>query len=313
MGRRKILYILISLCLNLSILSGCNFEESSYGTANVSPLVEQWRRYVEDYASMYGVSDHVELLMAMIAQESGGDSAKTPDIMQCSASAGLSNNSITDPIASIRQGVKYFSELLKTGEQAGVDLDTVLQSYNFGGGYINYVVKNYSGTHDETAARAFSGFMCSRYGYSSYGDVLYVQHVRSHMKQAAQSGITNYALLEAAMHEYEGVPYVFGGTGKSGIDCSALMQKCYLAIGVSLPRTAQEQYDSVSHISENEARPGDLIFFTGTYNANSYITHVGIYVGSGRMYHASSSSGCTYASCETSYWKSHFAGYGRVN
>lgn len=57
--------------------------------ANVSPLVEQWRSDVERYAQKYGVSEYVELILAMIAQESGGDADRYPDIMQSSESAGV--------------------------------------------------------------------------------------------------------------------------------------------------------------------------------------------------------------------------------
>ena len=55
-------------------MTGCEYwEDQLYGTANVSPLVEQWRDDVERYAQEYGVSEYVELILAMIAQESGGD------------------------------------------------------------------------------------------------------------------------------------------------------------------------------------------------------------------------------------------------
>ena len=109
-----------------------------------------------------------------------------------------------------------------------------------------------------------------------------------------------------------GVPYVFGGTSTSGIDCSALMQVCYRAIGHNLPRTAQEQYDATRRISRSEAVPGDMVFFTGTYNAGTYITHVAIYLGNNRIYHASSGQGRVVEAELSGYLLDHLAGFGRL-
>lgn len=303
-----VIFLILAMVLQLA---GCEFpEDDMYGTANVSPLVEQWRPYVQEYAQKYGVSEYVEILLAMIAQESGGDSSRYPDIMQCSESAGMAPNSITDPLVSLDQGIRYFAALTESGKQAGVDIDTVIQSYNFGGGYITYVRDHCGGKHSEEAARGFSNIMAARVGWSSYGDVKYVEHVRSHMHMASSSGaIENYGAMYAVMKEYENVPYVFGGTSKSGIDCSAMSQKLYQSVGLSLPRTAQAQYDTVTHISESEARPGDLIFFTGTYNAGTFITHVGVYTGNGQFFHAGGNH-CQFSSL-SGYYREKFVCFGR--
>lgn len=301
---------LIVICL---CLSGCEGSYGYYGRADIPPLVEQWREDVEFYADMYGISEYVELLLAIIAQESGGDAERTPDIMQCSASKGLPNNAITDPLESIRQGVFYFSGLLDSGTEKGVDMDTVIQSYNFGGGYQNYVESECDGHHSESAARDFSARMCAQYGYSFYGDVLYVEHVRSFLSNEEdylEEG--DYASMQECIREYMGVPYLYGGNGKYGIDCSALMQKLFKSVGCTLPRTAQAQYDAVTHIPDYEAQPGDLVFFQGTYESGTYITHVGLYVGDGKMFHASAGNGyCCYSSIETVYYRNHMVGFGR--
>lgn len=311
MKEKKVILGLI-LCFMLA-LTGCEAEYGYYGKTDVPPLVEQWREEVEFYADMYNISEYVDLLLAIIAQESGGDSERTPDIMQCSASAGLENNSIKDPLESIRQGVWYFSTLLDKGTKKGVDMDTVLQSYNFSGGYISFVSSKEGGSHSEAAAREYSQQMCDRYGYSRYGDVLYVEHVRSWLEAVEESVWSgDYSSMLSSMEEYLGVPYVFGGNGKYGIDCSALMQKVYKAVGITLPRTAQAQYDAVEHIEDDEVEPGDMVFFSGTYDTDAYITHVGVYVGEGKMFHASSGRGYVcYSSIETSYYQSHLAGFGR--
>lgn len=145
---KKYIQFTILVFLVIGQITGCNFwdEDNPYGVANVSPLVEQWRSDVERYAQKYGVSEYVELILAMIAQESGGDADRYPDIMQSSESAGSSPNAISDPQKSMDQGIRYFASLVKSGKEAGVDIDTILQSYNFGGGYISFIRDNYGGS-----------------------------------------------------------------------------------------------------------------------------------------------------------------------
>lgn len=241
-GKLKVLLCLLLFSL---LLSGCEGDYGYYGKADIPPLVEQWREEVEFYADMYGIAEYVDVLLAIIAQESGGDAEKTPDIMQCSASAGLPANSITEPVESIRQGVWYFSSLLAAGTDKGVDMDSVIQAYNFGGGYIDYIEAERDGHHSEAAAREFSSRMCAQHGYSVYGDVLYVEHVRSWLSGSDGMGEGDYDTMLACMQEYLGVPYLYGGSGKYGIDCSALTQKIFKSVGITLPRTAQSQYDFV--------------------------------------------------------------------
>ena len=64
-----------------------------------------------------------------------------------------------------------------------------------------------------------------------------------------------------------------------------------------------------TQVSEWDVQPGDLIFFTGTYNAGVTVTHVGIYVGDGQMIHCGDP--IQYTSIYSSYWQSHFYGFGR--
>ncbi|GHF13485.1 NlpC/P60 family protein [Streptomyces fumanus] len=77
-----------------------------------------------------------------------------------------------------------------------------------------------------------------------------------------------------------GSPYVWGATGPDAFDCSGLVQAAYRAAGVSLPRTSYAQIGAGRRVSRTELRPGDLVFFY------SGVSHVGIYVGNGRMIHA---------------------------
>jgi len=85
-----------------------------------------------------------------------------------------------------------------------------------------------------------------------------------------------------------GIKYRFGGETDLGIDCSAFVQKVYALAGIRLPRTARQQAKYGLLISKEDLQPGDLIFFQ-TYAR--FPSHVGIYIGEGKMIHASSKGG----------------------
>lgn len=115
--------------------------------------------------------------------------------------------------------------------------------------------------------------------------------------------------LMAAISPWLGTPYLFGGCSRSGIDCSCFTQLTARAIGLSLPRTAQLQYNATERVSTPQ--PGDLVFFERTYSSPDRITHVGWYVGEGVMISAIEPV-LGRQSLSSSFWSSHFAGYGRI-
>ena len=122
-----------------------------------------------------------------------------------------------------------------------------------------------------------------------------------------------FATLITEAEKYLGYPYVFGGSSPStSFDCSGFVCWVYTHSGVhNLPRTtAQGIYNQCTRVSASEAKPGDLVFFQGTYNAGETVTHIGIYVGQNRMLHCGSP--IQYTSIDTSYWRSHFYSYGRL-
>lgn len=292
-----------------------------YGGANVSAEVLAHKPLVEQYARQYGIEEYVNVLLAIIQVESGGT---LTDVMQSSESLGLPPNTLGTE-ESIGQGCKYFSELLASAEAKGCDLNAVIQSYNYGGGFLNYVSsrgKKYTFELAESFAREKSGGRKVTYtnpiavekngGWRyNYGNMFYVLLVSEYLTVARFDDETVRAVMNEAL-KYEGWAYVFGGDSPAtSFDCSGLVQWCFGKAGISLPRTAQEQYDAARHIPLSEAKPGDLVFFHSTYNAGTYITHVGLYVGNNRMYHAGDPIG--YTDLTTSYWQAHIAGAGRIS
>lgn len=98
--------------------------------------------------------------------------------------------------------------------------------------------------------------------------------------------------LTNASYGFLNVPYLWGGTTHKGIDCSAFVMNSYEKIGVTLPRVSKDQAKvgkTVASISQ--ARKGDLIFFYTDPKRPNTVSHVGMYLGSNKMIHASSSSG----------------------
>ena len=127
-------------------------------------------------------------------------------------------------------------------------------------------------------------------------------------------GDGSYAALMFEAEKYIGMPYVWGGsTPATGFDCSGYVCWVYSQAGVAyLPRTtAQGIYNRCAVISREEAQPGDLIFFTGTYASGSTVTHLGIYVGNGQMLHAGNPIG--YADIDSPYWSRHYYACGRLS
>lgn len=122
-----------------------------------------------------------------------------------------------------------------------------------------------------------------------------------------------FAQLMQEATKYIGFPYQWGGsTPETSFDCSGFVCWVYTHSGVyNLPRTtAQQIYNQCTPVSKDEVKPGDLVFFTGTYQTNKPVTHIGIYVGDNQMLHCGDPIG--YANLGNSYWVKHFYGFGRL-
>jgi peptidoglycan DL-endopeptidase CwlO len=122
------------------------------------------------------------------------------------------------------------------------------------------------------------------------GEVLYVVSQVPAAGQAAVKGttvtVTSMTFNQQAAayaKTLEGIPYLYGGTTKSGFDCSGLTQFVYRQEGLQIVRTSDEQFHQFRAESHAQAQPGDLVFFHDTSNLQSHVYHVGVFEGGNDM------------------------------
>ena len=123
---------------------------------------------------------------------------------------------------------------------------------------------------------------------------------------------TEFAAIYEEAKKYVGTSYVWGGsTPETGFDCSGYVCWVYNQNGYDVGRTtANGLWQKSRHISEAEAKPGDLVFFKGTYDTPG-MSHVGIYLGNGKM--VSAGDPIKYADIHSSYWQQYLAGFGQLS
>lgn len=121
----------------------------------------------------------------------------------------------------------------------------------------------------------------------------------------SQTGGSGQAIIKTAQ-KYMGVPYVWGATTPDGWDCSGFTQYVMKENGISIPRTAAEQFAAGTPVDRNNLQAGDLVFFT-TYKSGA--SHVGFYMGGGKFIHASSvGKQVTISSLDEQYYSDHYIG-----
>lgn len=109
-----------------------------------------------------------------------------------------------------------------------------------------------------------------------------------------------------------GVKYRYGGTSPGrGFDCSGLVQYSHRLAGITIPRTASQQYKAAKHISRRYLKAGDLVFFKTSVSRS--VSHVGIYLGNNKFIHApSSGKHVKISSMKEKYWRKRFTAAGRL-
>lgn len=152
-------------------------EQLSFSSVGLSESVLQWKDTVETELAKYNLTEYVDLLLVIIQLESKGN---LPDVMQSSESIGLAPNTITDPIHSIEVGVAHFKSTYDDMNSHNVDLQTLIQSYNFGNGFISYVANN-GGVWKQSLSDKFADLYAQRLGWNSYGDKNYVSKAMKYL------------------------------------------------------------------------------------------------------------------------------------
>ena len=282
------------------VLLGCAVSLFGGGSGSnaytpVSAEVEAYEPLIQRYAKQYGVPEYVELIKAVMMQESGG---RGLDPMQ--AAEGSFNtryphepNGIKDPEYSIECGVQELKAALISAEvENPIDMEHIkfaLQGYNFGNGYISWAKTNYGG-YSYANAVEFSTMQASRLGWDSYGDMQYPAHVLRYYPygRAFTSG-GNQAIVEVALTQLGnegGQPYWswYGFEGRvewcacfvswcadqCGYIESGIIQKFAGCVDGSNWFKGNGQWKDRSY----EPSTGDIIFFD--WEGDGETDHVGI-------------------------------------
>lgn len=268
--------------------------DNSSTVSPVSDEVEAYEPLIRHYANQYGIGEYVELIKAVMMQESGG---RGLDPMQSSEGSFNTRyprrpNGITDPEYSICCGVQEVKSCLESAEvESPIDMEHIklaLQGYNFGNGYILWA-KRYYGGYTVANAAEFSDMMAQRMGWSSYGDKQYVSHVlRYYAFGRIPTGIGNQAIVQVALsQEGNGGETYWSWYGfNSRVEwCACFVSWCadqcgYIDSGVipkfSLCSDGVSWFSSHGRFRDGSYVPvaGDIIFFD--WGDNGSIDHVGI-------------------------------------
>lgn len=288
-----IILIVVLLGCAVSIFGGGN-RSSDY--TPVSAEVEAYDPMIRKYARQYGIPEYVELIKAVMMQESGG---RGLDPMQA-AEGGFNTryphepNGITDPEYSVECGVQELKAALEAaGVENPVDMEHIklaLQGYNFGSGYISWALRNYGG-YSVANASEFSDKMAAKMGWSSYGDKQYVANVLQYYPygRAFSMGFGNQAIVELALSQVGqqgGQPYwSWYGFGGRVEWCACFVSWCaeecgYIEAGIipkfSLCSDGVNWFKTQGQWQDRNYEPmaGDIIFFD--WGGDGSVDHVGI-------------------------------------
>ncbi|EIX0501467.1 lysozyme family protein [Enterococcus faecalis] len=197
------------------LIGGASSSTNVTGTEeeqNLPEVVLRWKEKVTKEAVKNEISEAVPYLLGIIMVESGGNSEKYPDIMQCSESQGRPPNSITDPDESIEVGVKYFANMWKGHRE--YEILNIVQAYNFGGDFLSHSGKSYSLESAIQFSKSQANGQTITYknpvaislGYDyryAYGNMFYSQIVKQYISSTSDNNSSggNSALAKGALNE----------------------------------------------------------------------------------------------------------------
>ena len=321
---------IVVLILIIVILFGALFSmvggSNSSTVTPVSAEVEAYEPLIRQYARQYGIEEYVELIKAVMMQESGGQGTDPMQASECGYNTRYPNtpNGITDPEYSIDVGIQNLAACLQeAGVESPVDMKHIklaLQGYNYGNGYISWAKENYGG-YTYANAVEFSEMMAERNGWSSYGDKEYVSHVlRYYVFGRIPTGTASQAIVQVALtQEGNGGDTYWSWYGFSSREewCACFVSWCadqcgYIEAGVipkfSLCSAGMEWFESQGQFMDGSYVPaiGDLVFFD--WGNDGSIDHVGIVesVVDGTVYTVEGNSGDKVAR------RSYPIGYGQI-
>ncbi|NIR51575.1 C40 family peptidase [candidate division KSB1 bacterium] len=135
-------------------------------------------------------------------------------------------------------------------------------------------------------------------------------HGNSGLDREKTSSSVNRALTQQ-INAYLGVPYRWGGTTRSGMDCSGFVRTVFKnAIELTLPHRARSMFKEGRFVEESELQFGDLVFFEKIENYG--VSHVGIYVGENEFAHASTHNGVIISNLNEKYYRRRYVGARRI-
>ena len=329
-GWIAVLIIMIVVLFGAAVaMFGGGSDSNSY--TPVSAEVEAYEPIIQKYAKEYGIPEYVELIKAVMMQESGG---RGLDPMQ--AAEGSFNtryphepNGIKDPEYSIQCGVQELKAALTSAEvESPIDMEYIklaLQGYNFGNGYISWAKTNYGG-YSYANAVEFSTQQAQRLGWDSYGDTQYPAHVlRYYPYGRAFTAGGNQAIVEVALTQLGnqgGQPYWSWYGFNSRVEwCACFVSWCadqcgYIESGLVLKFAGC--VDGANWFKSNgkwqdrtyEPKVGDIIFFD--WEGDGTTDHVGIVekCENGTVYTVEGNSGDACKQRQYAVGSSNIYGYG---
>lgn len=321
---------IVVLILLIIVLFGALFSmvggSNSSTVTPVSAEVEAYEPLIRQYARQYGIEEYVELIKAVMMQESGGQGTDPMQVSECGYNTRYPNtpNGITDPEYSIDVGIQNLAACLReAGVESPVDMNNIklaLQGYNYGNGYISWAKENYGG-YTYANAVEFSTMMAERNGWSGYGDTEYVSHVlRYYVFGRIPTGTGSQAIVQVALtQEGNGGDTYWSWYGFAQREewCACFVSWCadqcgYIDSGViprfSLCSAGMEWFESRGQFMDGSYVPssGDLVFFD--WGNDGSVDHVGIVesVVDGTVYTVEGNSGDKVAR------RSYPIGYGQI-